>query len=51
MFPPVLNLNWEAYALKEGIQKNEVLVRALRAYLQAEGYQPDRVPTFAVSYS
>lgn len=50
VFPIVLNQNWELYALKKRLQKNEVLIRALKFYLEAEGFEPDKIPKFEVTY-
>jgi hypothetical protein len=50
VFPLALNENWEAFALKSGVPKNEVLIAALRQYLINEGLQPDRRPRLEVSY-
>jgi hypothetical protein len=48
--PLALNENWEAFALKSGVPKNEVLVVALKQYLTSQGLQPDLRPRLEVSY-
>jgi hypothetical protein len=50
VFPTVLNINWELYALQKGLPKNEVLIVALREYLIAQGFEPDKMPKFDVSW-
>jgi hypothetical protein len=50
VFPLALNENWEAFALKAGVPKNEVLITALKEYLTSQGLQPDRRPRLEVSY-
>lgn len=50
VFPLALNENWEAFALKTGVAKNEVLITALKLYLEGQGLQPDRRPRLEVSY-
>jgi hypothetical protein len=44
ILPTALNENWEAYALREGLAKNQVLVQALSEFLREKGLQPDRRP-------
>jgi hypothetical protein len=50
VFPLALNENWEAFALKTGVAKNEVLITALKQYLTRQGLQPDRRPRLEVTY-
>jgi len=50
IFSSTLNKNWEACALQKELQKNEILVLALSAYLRSEGFEPERVPKVKVSY-
>jgi len=50
VFPLALNENWEAFALKTGVPKNEVLITALKQYLTHQGLQPDRRPRLEVTY-
>lgn len=50
VFPLTLNENWEAFALKEGVSKNDVLITALREYLKQHGLDPSRHPKLKVTY-
>lgn len=50
VFPLPLNENWEAFSLKMGRPKNEILIVALKEYLARHGLQPDRRPRLEVSY-
>jgi|GEM_PF-6040372 len=50
VFPSALNANWEAFALKAGRAKNDVLIEALTKYLKQAGMQPDKYPSLKVSY-
>jgi hypothetical protein len=44
VLPTALNENWEVCALRQGVPKNEVLVKALSEYLSRQGLQPDKRP-------
>jgi hypothetical protein len=45
-----LDKNVELYALKQGLLKNQVIVEALRKFLEANSMQPDRDPIVSFSY-
>ena len=45
-----MDKNVELYALKRGLQKNQVFVEALDKLLRADSMEPDREPIVSVSY-
>lgn len=50
IIPYELDRNIEAYSVKEGLLKTEVVTRALHVYLQSQGLKPDKSPKVSVSY-
>ena len=50
VIPDVLDRNIEAYSLREGLLKNQVIAAALEKYLREKGLQPDRPPKVSLSY-
>jgi hypothetical protein len=50
VIPDVLDRNIEAYSLREGLLKNQVVAAALEKYLREKGLQPDKPPKVSLSY-
>lgn len=48
--PEILDKNLKIYCVKTGTTKQEVLIAALRQYLQQNGMDPDKLPKVEVSY-
>lgn len=50
VIPYELDRNVEAFSLKEGRLKTDVVTAALREYLRANGLQPEKSPKVSLSY-
>ena len=50
IIPSSLKRNVEALARIRKLSQGEIIERALRAYLESEGLNPDRIPVLTVSY-
>ena len=50
VLPESLDENLEAYALRSGITKSQVIKRLLREFLIENGLQPDKKPRVQISY-
>ncbi len=50
VIPDVLDRNIEAYSLREGLLKNQVVTAALEKFLRDHGLQPDKPPKVSLSY-
>ena len=50
VIPDVLDKNIEAYSVKAGLLKTEVVTKAITKFLRERGLQPDKPPKVSLSY-